>query len=76
MKAQWYSYASERAHFVSRCARKLRKLGHKAEVVSHCQMTVDGAHVELRVGQEGVLAVWRVELKSEVVDAVDLMEVL
>ncbi len=76
MKAIWYSFASERHDFVSKCARALREEGRDAHVMSHCQMVVDGVSVELRVGQDGVLAVWRVYLATGVVDGVDLMEVL
>ncbi|MEO1103241.1 MAG: hypothetical protein AAFW98_05860 [Pseudomonadota bacterium] len=76
MKAQWYTYMSERHDFVSRCARELRERGHDASVTSHCQMVVDGVVVELRVGGEGVLAVWHVKWKDGAVSVVDLEEVL
>lgn len=76
MKAIWYSFASDRHDFVSRCARSLMEGGRDAHVTSHCQMVVDGVSVELRVGQDEVLAVWRVYRATGVVDVVDLMEVL
>jgi hypothetical protein len=76
MKAHWSPYMSERHDFVSRRARELRDRGHDARVTSHCHMVVDGVVVELRVGIEGVLAVWHVYRDDGAVSVVDLEEVL
>ncbi len=76
MKAHWYSGIRERQDFVSRCALVLRGQGCQARVVGPATMEVGGVVVELREGQDRVIAVWRVYRDTGVVDVVDLMEAL